>query len=138
MTDREEEGKRRLRERMCEDWGVLLVGGSHGVARNEPPPEPGKQVVLPRAVADLQARSDFGEKKYSTKLMTHNGRDALTDAHQECLDLLLYLTQAIMEREGRMDQRELQEENTRLVLENRRLTKEVEQWKNTEENQDST
>jgi hypothetical protein len=138
MTDREEGGKRRLRERMCEDWGVLLVGGSHGVARNEPPPEPGKQVVLPRLVEDLHARSELGVSKYHTKLMTHNGRDALMDAYQESLDLSMYLCQAIMEREGRMDQRELQEENTRLVLENRRLTKEVEQWKNTEENQDST
>jgi hypothetical protein len=33
MTDREEGGKRRLRERMCEDWGVLLVGGCRWVTR---------------------------------------------------------------------------------------------------------
>lgn len=37
--------------------------------------------------------------RYGTLLMTHNGRDALVDAYQETLDLVMYLAQVIMERE---------------------------------------
>ena len=48
--------------------------------------------------ADLEARAEVGAKTYGTRLMTHNGRDALQDAHEEVLDALAYLWQARMER----------------------------------------
>ena len=70
-------------------------------ARPEPPPAPGGRIVLDEVIEDLKHRSDFGIKKYGTPLMSHNGRDALMDAYQEALDLVVYLRQAIMEREGR-------------------------------------
>lgn len=45
----------------------------------------------------LEARAAEGEKTYGTRLQTHNGRDALQDAHEELLDALAYLWQAHME-----------------------------------------
>lgn len=54
---------------------------------------------------DMKDRDDFGRKKYGTPLQPFNGRDALTDAYQEALDLCVYLRQAIAERGGHWDTR---------------------------------
>jgi hypothetical protein len=51
-------------------------------------------------LADISARDQAGLAKYKTRLMPHNGRDALIDAYQEALDLVVYLRQAIFERDG--------------------------------------
>lgn len=51
----------------------------------------------------LEARAAVGEQTYGTRLMTHNGRDALQDAHEEILDALAYLWQAWMERRSGSD-----------------------------------
>jgi hypothetical protein len=60
----------------------------------------GDGVSVPDAVmVDLMARTKMGQRKYGTVLRTHNGRDALVDAYQEAMDLVLYLKQAIMERD---------------------------------------
>ena len=67
---------------------------------HEPPPVPGKKTVLPYVIQDLQDRAIEGKKKYGTMLETENGRDVLMDAYQEALDLVMYLRQAILEREG--------------------------------------
>ena len=69
-------------------------------ARHEPPPIPGREIVLPYVVHDLQCRAVEGKKKYGTMLETENGRDALMDAYQEALDLVMYLRQAILERDN--------------------------------------
>ncbi len=61
------------------------------------------EIVLPHVYADLTARSDMGKMKYGTELRTHNGRDALTDAYQEVLDLAVYLKQLLLERDGNKD-----------------------------------
>jgi hypothetical protein len=37
--------------------------------------------------------------KYGTPLQTNNGRDALMDAYQEACDMVMYLRQAIAERD---------------------------------------
>lgn len=50
-------------------------------------------------VADLRERALAGEKKYGTPLRAHNGRDALVDAYQEALDLVMYLSQLFMEHD---------------------------------------
>lgn len=39
----------------------------------------------------------MGLKKYGTVLQPNNGRDALVDAYQEALDLVVYLRQRIEE-----------------------------------------
>jgi hypothetical protein len=49
-------------------------------------------------IADMQERDQVGRERYGTPLQAHNGRDALVDAYQEALDLVVYLRQAIEER----------------------------------------
>lgn len=66
---------------------------------HQPAPEPGRLVVANFVLRDIQDRIDAGEKKYGTKLMTNNGRNALWDAYQEAIDLVMYLRQEILERE---------------------------------------
>lgn len=65
----------------------------------QPDPKPGQQNVADYVLADITERIEAGEKKYGTKLQTFNGRDPLWDAYQEALDLVMYLRQAILERE---------------------------------------
>lgn len=51
-------------------------------------------------IADMEARDLVGRGRYGTPLQPYNGRDALVDAYQEALDLVVYLRQAIYERDG--------------------------------------
>lgn len=67
----------------------------------QPPPAPGKTVVLDQVLKDIQERSDTGLRKYGVRLQTNNGRDALWDSYQEAIDLVMYLRQLILEREGK-------------------------------------
>lgn len=50
-------------------------------------------------IADMKQRDVDGKQKYGTRLQANNGRDALIDAYQEALDLVVYLRQAIEERQ---------------------------------------
>lgn len=50
-------------------------------------------------IEDINARDHVGRKKYGTPLQANNGRDALIDAYQEALDLVVYLRQEIEERQ---------------------------------------
>ena len=65
----------------------------------QPPPAPGKIRVVDVVVSDLMERAESGRVKYGTYLETHNGRDPLWDAYQEAVDLVMYLRQALLERE---------------------------------------
>ena len=69
-------------------------------ATNEQPaPVPnGHRPVWSLVIDDMLARDRLGRERYSTPLQPMNGRDALVDAYQECLDLCVYLRQAIEER----------------------------------------
>jgi hypothetical protein len=49
-------------------------------------------------IADMAERDHIGRQRYGTPLQAHNGRDALVAAYQEALDLVVYLRQAIEER----------------------------------------
>ncbi len=69
-------------------------------ATPQPPPQPGQVAVGQQVLADIQSRIDMGYQKYGTLLQTHNGRDALWDAYQEAIDLVMYLRQAILERDS--------------------------------------
>ena len=66
-----------------------------------PPPVTGKTDVYPIVIQDIEERVVAGEMRYGTVLQTQNGRDALWDAYEECLDLVMYLRQAILERDGK-------------------------------------
>ncbi|MCD4717440.1 MAG: hypothetical protein K8R45_11975 [Desulfobacterales bacterium] len=69
-------------------------------AIHQPPPRPGQLNVGDFVLQDIHARMEAGKQKYGTPLQTFNGRDALWDAYQEALDLVMYLRQAILERDG--------------------------------------
>lgn len=67
-------------------------------ARDQPLPKPGGINVQAALRDALTEREEYGRRKYGRPLETHNGRDALTDAWEEALDLLTYLTQLRLER----------------------------------------
>lgn len=69
----------------------------------QPMPTKGGVNVLEEVIADLRGRDRIGTEKYGATLQTNNGRDALLDAFQEALDLVMYLKQAILEREAGHD-----------------------------------
>jgi len=49
-------------------------------------------------LSDMRDRIALGQERYGSKLKTFNGRDALVDAYQEAIDLVMYLRQEIEER----------------------------------------
>ena len=66
---------------------------------DQPPPIPNQsRPVWELVIEDMKERDHVGRERYGTPLQTHNGRDALVDAYQEALDLVVYLRQAIEER----------------------------------------
>jgi len=71
---------------------------SSEAATNEPSPSPGQTDIWPLVLRDIKARVDMGIGKYDTVLQSNNGRDSLMDAYQEAIDLVMYLRQAIEER----------------------------------------
>ena len=66
---------------------------------DQPPPTPNAgRPVWELVIEDMRERDRVGRARYGTPLQTHNGRNALVDAYQEALDLVVYLRQAIEER----------------------------------------
>jgi len=49
-------------------------------------------------ITDMYERDQVGRERYGTPLQANNGRDALQDAYEEALDLVVYLRQVIEER----------------------------------------
>lgn len=64
---------------------------AHWVVQNLHSPQ------VPRLVQLIESRIELGVRQYGSRLLTHNGRDAVQDALEEALDLLLYVAQALME-----------------------------------------
>jgi len=52
-------------------------------------------------IQDMKDRDRWGREKYKTPLQPFNGRDSLSDAYQEALDLSVYLRNEIYERDGK-------------------------------------
>lgn len=48
---------------------------------------------LPELIPDMLERDRIGRERYGVPLRVWNGRDALADAYQEALDLVVYLEQ---------------------------------------------
>lgn len=68
---------------------------------NTPQPQPlpnNHPAVWDLVMADMKERDQIGAQKYGTRLQPHNGRDFLTDAYQEALDLVVYLRGEIEEQ----------------------------------------
>lgn len=73
-----------------------------GLSTPEPDPIPSEAPAIWNLVVnDMDDRDISGRLKYGTPLQPFNGRDALKDAYQEALDLVVYLRQALYERDGR-------------------------------------
>lgn len=68
--------------------------------KDQQPPQPGAVEIWSLVIRDMQERDALGRARYGMPLQAHNGRDALVDAYQEALDLVVYLRQAIEERNG--------------------------------------
>lgn len=64
----------------------------------QPSPRGHGVVVLPYVLEAVRQRAELGKERYGTYLSTDNGRDALVDAFQEAIDLVMYIGQALMER----------------------------------------
>lgn len=66
----------------------------------QPPPVPSTGDVWALVIEDMRQRREFGIAKYGVPLQVENGRDHLTDALQEALDLVVYLRAAIEQRKA--------------------------------------
>lgn len=86
----------------------------------KPTTEEGSVTVLPHVLADLQARADWGLAKYQTYLHTNNGRDAMVDLYQELLDAVMYIKQALLERETTADKLVRLRNQVNAILDNHR------------------
>jgi hypothetical protein len=73
---------------------------SHLINPQVDPTKNSQPAVWSLVIDDMVARDVFGESKYGTRLQPFNGRDALVDAYQEALDLVVYLRTAIYERDA--------------------------------------
>ena len=72
----------------------------NNLSKHEPKPKKNTNpAIWDLVLKDIKDRDDYGLKKYGTRLRPFNGRDALIDAYQEVLDLVVYLRQLIYEKE---------------------------------------
>ena len=68
-------------------------------SKYQPPPRKGGRRVIDAVLEDIRERAESGRKKYGMYLQTDNGRNALWDAYQEAIDLVMYLRQKLLEDE---------------------------------------
>ena len=55
----------------------------------QPSPVGNGSIVVDYVLADVRERAEAGKQRYGTYLRTYNGRDALWDAYQEAIDLVM-------------------------------------------------
>lgn len=68
--------------------------------------------LLDLVLMDMRERDALGRTRYGTPLTSHNGRDHLIDAYQECLDMSVYLVNELTEHGVGADGRELESINS--------------------------
>lgn len=74
--------------------------------------EPHEAQLLELLATDMEGRDAFGRQKYGMPVRVDNGRDHLTDAYQEALDLCVYLKAEDLRQRaaaGRADDRDLRD-----------------------------
>lgn len=82
-------------------WGTRSTDRKPNLSIPEPAPRKNTYpAVWDLVIADMQERDQSGHAKYRTRLQPYNGRDPLVDAYQEMLDAVVYLRQAIYERDN--------------------------------------
>lgn len=65
---------------------------------DQPAPEHNRfESVWESVLRDIEDRRVHGKSKYGTELQPFNGRNALQDAYEEALDLVVYLKQRLIE-----------------------------------------
>lgn len=64
-------------------------------------PTKGGEDVTPHVIADIQARTERGIRKYGRPLQTGNGRSYEQDLYEELLDAVQYLKQGMLEQQHR-------------------------------------
>lgn len=70
---------------------------------DQPLPTTNDQPYVQDQVKDyIERRKQVGISRYGTALQPFNGRDALVDAFEEAVDLVQYLAQVIIERDGKL------------------------------------
>lgn len=81
----------------------MKIRQTPGNADNPPPQASTSPAMWDLVRADIEERDRVGQQRYGTRLQANNGRDALVDAYQEALDLVVYLRQVIYERDIKPD-----------------------------------
>lgn len=76
-----------------------LTSDNKLVSEQAPPAPSESPAVWSLVMRDMVDRDIAGAQKYGVRLQAGNGRDALVDAYQEALDLVVYLRQALYERD---------------------------------------
>lgn len=85
------------------EWdGIERRGSSNGrrTEQDRPPLAPDEVCVQDEVISYIETSKRTGVAKYGTVLRPNNGRDALRDAFEEAVDLVQYLAQALIERDG--------------------------------------
>ena len=67
-------------------------------ATEQATPKGAGKEIIDLVKKDLDARVEVGKQRYGETLKAFNGRDAMLDAYQEALDLVMYLKQTLNER----------------------------------------
>lgn len=83
---------------MSFEKGITYEGQEYLGAAQPAPKQNDSTPIWDLVIADMRERDRVGRERYGTPLRVNNGRDALVDAYQEALDLVVYLRQAIEER----------------------------------------
>lgn len=82
-----------------DSWREYFRKSTPGTAQQITPTQNDHPAVWDMVMEDIKERDQKGIQTYGTRLQPFNGRDALVDAYQEALDLVVYLRQAIYERD---------------------------------------
>jgi len=77
----------------------LQARGVNEMEQPNPTFDPTKPAIWDIVIEDMRLRDRVGRVRYGTPLQPNNGRDTLRDAYEEGLDLVVYLRQAIWERD---------------------------------------
>lgn len=82
-----------------DSWREYFRKSIPGTTQQVLPTQNDHPAVWDMVMEDIKERDQKGIQTYGTRLQPFNGRDALVDAYQEALDLVVYLRQAIYERD---------------------------------------
>jgi hypothetical protein len=57
-----------------------------------------RRTIFDLVRTELEARDRIGWEQHHRPLLAHDGRDSLSEAYEEALDLVVYLRKALAER----------------------------------------